>query len=58
MGITPEGYRLKELGYVGVTGTDLARLADLFGVPLRAAFPEYEPTEDERALVRHLKDAA
>lgn len=58
LGITPEGYRLKETGVSGVTGFDLARLADFFGVPLRIAFPEYEPTAEERALARHLKDAA
>lgn len=54
LGITTEGYRLKEAGMVRVTGFDLARLADLFGVPLQEAFPGYEPTEEEQALVRHL----
>lgn len=58
LGITTEGYRLKEIGRSPVTGFDLARLADLFGVPLTVAFPEYEPSADERALVRHLKHAA
>jgi len=58
LGITVEGYRLKELGRIDVTGAELAKLADLFGVPLRVAFPEYEPTDAELALARHLREAA
>lgn len=58
LGISLEGYRLKETGAISITGPELARLADLFGVPLWEAFPEYQPTDGERALIRHLKHAA
>ena len=58
LGISVEGYRQKEKGLIGVTGGELAQLADLYGVPLSEAFPGYEPTDDERALARHLSDAA
>lgn len=58
LGITGEGYRLKETGASGITGGELAKLADFYGVPLAEAFPGYQPTDEERALVRHLSDAA
>lgn len=58
IGITAEGYRLKEVGERPVTGFDLVRLADLYGMPLRAAFPSYEPTAQEVSLARHLNTAA
>lgn len=58
LGLTIEGYRLKENGIVPVSGPELARLADLYGMPLSAAFPSYIPTPGERSLAKHLNPAA
>lgn len=57
LGCSIEGYRLKETGDSPTTGEELAKLADLYGMPLRAAFPSYNPTAGEQALVRHLGTA-
>lgn len=53
-----EGYRLKEKGERPISGEELAKLADLYGLSIRDAFPSYEPTEGERALARHIKGVA
>lgn len=58
LGISVEGYRLKERGVSPVTGQELAALADMYGKPLADAFPSYEPTESERRLARHISNAA
>lgn len=58
LGMSAEGYRLKEKGLAPLTGQELALLADLFGMPVSAAFPSYRPTPAERSLARHLNPAA
>lgn len=58
LGLTVEGYRLKERGISPISGEELAALADMYEMPLAAAFPSYEPTESERRLARHISDAA
>jgi transcriptional regulator with XRE-family HTH domain len=58
LGITVEGYRLKESGKSPITGQELAALADMYGMALSEAFPSYEPTESERRLARHISEAA
>jgi len=57
LGISGEGYRLKERGG-SATGPELAALAEAFGETLATAFPSYRPTPHERALARHLAEAA
>jgi len=57
-----EGYRRKELPpehprHASISGVELALLADAAGVALEDAFPSYEPTDGEQALVRHLAAA-
>ena len=49
-----ETYRQSELGNRPISGGELARLADSYGMPLMAAFPSYRPTADELALIRHM----
>src|SRR5690606_40108989 len=57
LGISGEGYRLKERAG-SATGPELAALAEAFGETLGTAFPSYRPTPHERALARHLAEAA
>lgn len=58
LGMSAEGYRLKEEGKTPLTGEELALLADLFGMPIRAAFPSFKPSPAEASLARHLSNAA
>lgn len=54
LGISAEGYRLKESSSLPLTGQELALLADFFGVPFHRAFPSYRPSPAEQSLARHL----
>ena len=58
LGISAEGYRLKEENQSPLSGQELALLADLFGVPFRRAFPSYRPSPAEQSLARHLNASA
>jgi hypothetical protein len=58
LGISGEGYRLKEAGKAPIAGTELARLAESCGESLSSAFPSYRPTPDELALLRQMSGAA
>lgn len=54
LGWSGETYRQKELGHLGLSGPDLARIAHLYDRRLRDAFPEYVPSEGERLLADHI----
>lgn len=54
LGVKVQTYCMKEQGLRGVTPDELALLADLYGMPLVAAFPDYEPSDGDRALARHI----
>jgi transcriptional regulator with XRE-family HTH domain len=58
VGWNPETYRLKEVGKIGITGAELAQLARVYEVPIRDAFPSWEPTEGERMLAEELGEVA
>ena len=53
-----EAYRRKELGSIPISGIELSRLADLYQMPLRAAFPSYRPSAAEVSFARHVAKAA
>lgn len=52
-----ETYRQKEVGILGVSGPQLAELARVYDVPIREAFPSWEPTENEKMLAEELGEA-
>lgn len=54
IGMSGEAYRKKELGLMGVTSSDLARLAAVYEKSITEAFPEYEPNEGEAALIEDM----
>jgi DNA-binding XRE family transcriptional regulator len=56
LGITVQGYLLKERGDSPISGIELVKLARMYGVPLREAFPSYEPTADELMLAEELNE--
>lgn len=58
LGMTGESFRLREIGRYSFTAAELARLAESHGEAIQEAFPSYQFTEGERALVRQLSDAA
>ena len=58
LGITIQGYLRKEKGEVPTTGIELAKLARLYEMPLRKAFPSYNPTDGEMLLAKELGRAA
>ena len=53
-----EVYRLREIGKVPITGSELAMLANLYEKPLAECFPSYRPTHGERLLTQELAGAA
>lgn len=58
LGLRGETYRQKELGNIGVTGAELALLADLYGGSVAQLFPAYTPTDGEVLLSAELARAA
>ena len=52
LGCSIESYRNRETGKIPPSGGELALLAEFYKMPLHAAFPSYEPTPQEYALIR------
>jgi transcriptional regulator with XRE-family HTH domain len=58
VGWNHETYRQREAGILSIEGPELAQLARVYEVPLRSAFPSYEPTDGERVLAEELSEVA
>lgn len=58
LGMHGESFRLREIGRYSFTAAELARLAESQGETIQEAFPSYQLTDSELALIRQLSDAA